>query len=901
MRSLLISTVTLFLTLGFMSMIAADRAVSQNLVLNPGFESVSAGDGLPDHWLVAGGPNHPADWGSRRAKGKVSLSSDTHSGRFSLLYVSPKPYDWHKDNPGDPWDFTSWQESRKNPDSKFYYSVPVVSEEFKIEYPKVYRVSAWVRAENIAGLHIKFIGVAHDGTQTWFSPALRSPEGYYGKTGSWNWEKWEGIIIANRGNGWKGRIEAWMRENMTDGRFWLDDVSVEEVDHAGRGVEPAPRGVAALPPAIAKPGGDGTLQASGPKVQDTPSSVTISFRNGCTVVFSKDATGRAVGIREVSVHGKSLRQPANPIQPLVETESGGRYTACRFLACEQKDGKVIIRTQLVGKDAGATDSLDWIIAPADLDVYEKKYVGFSYSYRFESALNPAIGIWDRASWELGGRADGLSLREPGATRFLAFTEAMSFEGSPVVPFLSAPCFDFQARSGDGILLGFFDGFAHVETWPEKRWGEDGVRCLAHHTFTSSKQVQTVPRCIVFSECGALAPLQLEDEFTWALDALKKKYRALVGLKELPLLPTVRLHPHATGGMFEKYIPLLPDAKRLGFDVVMLDPIWESLDEKGNRKPGTCSITGLDVAADFGGEPGLKKLAEAVHAQGMKLITWAPTGLNRHDSQLLQDHPDWICRLPDGAPRPYAWNAYLPGRELTYLSLNSGYADYSLARYRHMRREIGLDGFWQDSFHALGQLHFLNPKSAVSNLLPGIKRQAQLQEIGLEFLDVEGYGPFGNEGYSAPGGILVYAGRQLYKTSPYYYVTGGPDAYYRAIANKCMPNIPYYRSKHPYWVNRNIVTNPYLEAEVAQANRDYALVRDKMARRFLIPSESNPWQEIGVLWSDGRGAEEVLFAYGDFQWPVGQVRSVKDVTTGETVALPDGKLPAQRKHTYLITR
>ncbi len=173
-------------------------------------------------------------------------------------------------------------------------------------------------------------------------------------------------------------------------------------------------------------------------------------------------------------------------------------------------------------------------------------------------------------------------------------------------------------------------------------------------------------------------------------------------------------------------------------------------------------------------------------------------------------------------------------------------------------------------------------------------------MGYEILDIEGYGPFGNESYSAPGGVLVYTGHHLYKTSPYYYGTLGPDAYYRAIANKCMPNVPYLRSQHPYWLDRNVVTNPYIEPEVLRANRDYVLVRDKMERRFLIPSESNPWQEIGVLWRSQQGDEAVLYAYADFPWPVGRFRAVRDVTTGQPVAIVARRCNAIAKHTYLMS-
>ena len=408
--------------------------------------------------------------------------------------------------------------------------------------------------------------------------------------------------------------------------------------------------------------------------------------------------------------------------------------------------------------------------------------------------------------------------------------------------------------------------------------------------------------MVFARCGTLDPLAREDEHTWASDAIGRQYRRQVGLQDFPLLPSIRLHPHsATGGEFTSYIQHLPAVKKLGCQVVMLNPIWESLDRDGKPKLGVCSITGLDVAKASGGEAGLKKLADAVHAHGMKLITWAPTGLNRHDSTLLREHPDWICRRPDGSPHTYGGpGAYRPGRELVHVALSGGYLAYSLDRYRALRTTVGLDGFWQDSWQAAGRLHYTSPTRFVSNLPSACRRQMQLQRMGYQILNIEGYGPFGNDSPSPR--MLERGGRRLYKTSYYYYLALGPHSYYRAVANKAMPILPYHPSKHPYWGNRSVATNPAVAAEVAQANRDYGAVRSSMARRFLIPSATNPWQEIGVLWRDGKGKGEVLFAYGEFAWrPGAGTRSVHDVTAGKPVALANGAFATQARHTYLLRR
>ena len=74
-------------------------------------------------------------------------------------------------------------------------------------------------------------------------------------------------------------------------------------------------------------------------------------------------------------------------------------------------------------------------------------------------------------------------------------------------------------------------------------------------------------------------------------------------------------------------------------------------------------------------------------------------------------PQNLVEMLRGMRRTRHFEQRLTGRELTYVSFNSPYLDYSLSRYRHLRREIGLDGYWQDSFQALGQLHFASPKSS----------------------------------------------------------------------------------------------------------------------------------------------------------------------------------------------
>lgn len=886
----------------------APAAYFQNLVPNPGFETDADGNGSPDGWYLAGEDAHPDNWHCQRAEGTMTLSEDAHSGQAALSYRLQAPQTTGVAVAPDLWDFTAWREMREAPERHFFYSAPAVSGDFELEYPNVYRMRAWVKAENVCGLHIKLIGLSPEGNPLWIG-RLNTPEGYDGKTGSWDWELWEGFAVANRGHGWSGRMEVWLRENLAEGRFWIDDVSVAKMQPEAVGAHsPLPDAGAQSvewPSPTRRPAPGGR-----PRVREGDGRLTVSFANGTSVRFHTDNPG----IGTVRVDRTALRDRlAPPIRPLIETESGGRYETCRFVGWDLVgDDAVVVRTDLIEKGTGVTDHLNWVIEPAELDVYERSYRGFRYSFEFMSGENRVVGIWDRSGWALGGDVEGAFVRAPGGQygmpRANVISDAIAIEGRPVIPFLSTPCFEFAGRSGTGLMLSFFDDIAYIESWIEKQVGEEQIRHFAHHYFTSATSARTSARCIVFSPCGDRTPLGLEDEWTWARDAVRDRYRDQVGMTRPRLLPTARFVApplyveNDDTASFESVIPLLPRLKELGYEALMFNSIWESLDREGNPEPGRCSITGLEVVEAWGGEKSLKKLVEAAHAVDLKVISWAPTALNRRDSELLREHPEWICRLPDGEPNTYGSpGSYLPGHELTYVNLRSGYYDYSLRRYRHMRREVGLDGLWQDSFHALGQLHYESPTRFTSHLLAGIRRQVALQQMGYQILNTEGRGPFGTPSTSSAsvGAMYSSGGRRDYRTSRYYYSALGPDTYYRSIANNATPMLPYRESDHPWWDHRAIPTNEALTEEIAQANQDYAAVRSRMVRRYLVPSAENPLREIGGLWHDDDGQEQVLFAYGRFEWDTRGFRRVQDVTAGKPAQVKNGILTTEPKHTYLL--
>jgi hypothetical protein len=87
----------------------------------------------------------------------------------------------------------------------------------------------------------------------------------------------------------------------------------------------------------------------------------------------------------------------------------------------------------------------------------------------------------------------------------------------------------------------------------------------------------------------------------------------------------------------------------------------------------------------------REISDAVHATGMKVIAY-----HRHmsDAAMQREHPDWVCRLPNGSP-------YLEPRGKTktvfVLCLNSPYREYIKTRLVELA-DRGVDGIYFDNRH-----------------------------------------------------------------------------------------------------------------------------------------------------------------------------------------------------------
>lgn len=98
-----------------------------------------------------------------------------------------------------------------------------------------------------------------------------------------------------------------------------------------------------------------------------------------------------------------------------------------------------------------------------------------------------------------------------------------------------------------------------------------------------------------------------------------------------------------------------------------------------------------------------RAARMAHSLGMRAVIYYPSlevltpEASRRPNSMAKDHPDWLQRGLDGKPNVFVgqsehWVA--PDTESAWVSPNSGYRGYFLARVRRLAR-TALDGLWVD--------------------------------------------------------------------------------------------------------------------------------------------------------------------------------------------------------------
>lgn len=201
---------------------SACYANENNLILNPGCEMDIDKNNIADKWQIGKSGDFPANWHMKDTQGIVKLDYKiAHNGKCSMTYISPIRKE-KKIDETDAWDWNKWKEQEST-----YWVVPFISPEFKVNAGNKYRLSMWVKAENMMSLHIKVIWIDTAGKPVWRGKYLAFPREQ--KLSTYNWELWSAIVIAPPGMV-RCRMDCVINEGETNGRVWIDDASAENLN-----------------------------------------------------------------------------------------------------------------------------------------------------------------------------------------------------------------------------------------------------------------------------------------------------------------------------------------------------------------------------------------------------------------------------------------------------------------------------------------------------------------------------------------------------------------------------------------------------------------------------------------------------------------------------------------------
>jgi glycosidase len=155
---------------------------------------------------------------------------------------------------------------------------------------------------------------------------------------------------------------------------------------------------------------------------------------------------------------------------------------------------------------------------------------------------------------------------------------------------------------------------------------------------------------------------------------------------------INVRQYSVAGNFAAVTADLPRLHKLGVDVLWFMPIHPIGEQ--NRKGPLGSYYAvrdyLAVSSEFGTEADFRKLVEAAHAQGFRVVLDWVGNHTAWDNPLAREHPDYFVRDAKGAFEPPAGTDWSDVIQLDFS--NPAVLDYQSNAMAHWVKEFGVDGF-----------------------------------------------------------------------------------------------------------------------------------------------------------------------------------------------------------------
>ncbi|MCP5051540.1 MAG: hypothetical protein GY940_30510 [bacterium] len=702
-----------------------------------------------------------------------------------------------------------------------------------------------------------------------------------------------------------------------------------------------------------QPGEGIAYPGSRPTVTENGNSITILFPEQVGIILEKSRNGGIGGIEKILVRQREILSapPGVPsTAPFLEMVGDGEvgdihdwesylgqrgannhkwpqtgkrelYTIglekSRYLGSGIESNSVVLYTEVSeGRDSGA---LNWRFSPVSITAGETTYEGLGWQIEMNglerayilNITEPVAPAYK--SWYLAQEWGGVAEKQMDFFSNVYMRESWYF--SETQPFF------FQAGPR-GAAASFFPDLtaARVSLASESGRIMQRVRVpLGKGTLR-----QSPVKYWLWTEKPFPDKFSAVDGWTAFYDTTANHYRENLGLGTTDPKPALWwINP--SEDYFRNYVEngkprlkdswfyrlaesTLPAAKEMGFGLIHIDGFWES----DIVHPATDYLYGsdcfgsgnalwnLEVHESSGGLKGLKILMDRARELDIKIVLWNLSGDLSNSARRLKENTGWIKWRSDGTPETAGYG------DVTGTSLNSGYFDYAVSRYRHIYDSVGgFDGFWFDSFLTFAMMPDFREEQPLPQLNRIVEMQAISWEMGMTNIFIEGCGPLGvssgGYGYESvlandPEGIKhvnrrfdSIRGREylLYRYQADTIIE--PDSYYRALASKGIIGIP----------NLEVLSQMSVgdRDHIARANRDYMQVLDKMQHRRLIAVDGR-W--VGVAWTNDVSSDVVVFAFSDFNYPFSGRGSIRDITSGRSLGTKSS-LSVEPMHTYVISR
>jgi hypothetical protein len=672
----------------------------------------------------------------------------------------------------------------------------------------------------------------------------------------------------------------------------------------------------------------------------------VFFSNGLSLELDeKDGLFRGIGT--VRHDGIALRSSRLPWIFHTESEEGGRgvrFETFRLVEICQTEDEVILTLKSQGGWMARLQAADAMgearISPRRIEVpeavflwrfraitetlHESEWQGLAMTIECRSENAPIHWIMESATWEIDGEADGCLLiqQDTSAIPFeqearvdSAFSTIEKFftdgwGGSypmDMMPRAAGACIcDFQSKGRTALCL-FSEQPGLTRARLDKFSDENVIHYLDRPYFPLGTQTRSPERKLLVHH--ARRPLARHEARNLWLDCFTEVRRRILKHYDFEL----EIPEPSTGGhlwdddlkqrMASWVEPMerdLAEYARLGYRQLFFHGVWDSITSDPHPPmPGNiCHPYSFCFAESFGGAAGMKKMAAAAHAQGLRLMQWFSFHLSKF-APIWKAHPDWVLQEANGDPWDGNYQTLWSGR------MRSGYGEVFQKQIEAVMKETGIDGIFWDSYHNLGvQAVDWSAPDKAPQADEIFRMQAALQKRGFQQW-IEATTIFGVSRVAIFGFENTAFRRRLWQdfvdgdqafalidTSPCFFLEPGekfltedrlsPDHYFWLAAHRVLPGLP----SDPWEAGGDRFPGGDLAGDYARTNHLYNSVISRMKRLRLQDGGTH------VVWLDETDHPAVIWTFGD-----GVSRSPGNWIDAENGSPAGTMLQANRVYTF----